>query len=77
MIRVVKSGKGLAIRFPTVVVEMLELKPGDEVEVPVAGDRAFNLARDRGRERALARIRAFQKRLPPNWKFDCEDANAR
>jgi antitoxin MazE len=45
--------------------------------VPVAGERAFDIARDASRERALARIRAFRKGLPPDWKFDRDEANAR
>ena len=71
--RVSKWGNSLAIRLPAAVVEALELKEGDEVEVHVAGERAF----DRSRERALARIRALRKRLPADWRFDREDANAR
>jgi antitoxin MazE len=43
----------------------------------VVGDRAFGIDRDRSCEAALARIRAFRKRLPPDWKFDRDDANAR
>ena len=58
-------------------VEALELKEGDEVEVHVAGERAFDVGRDRSRERALARIRALRKSLPADWRFDREDANAR
>ena len=50
---------------------------GDEVEVLVAGDRAFDITRDSSRQRALARIRAVRKELPPDWKFDREEANAR
>jgi antitoxin MazE len=53
------------------------LKEGDEVEVHVADDRTFGIARDRSRERAVARIRAFRKELPADWKFDREEANAR
>jgi antitoxin MazE len=60
-----------------VVVETLELKEGYEVEVHVAGSRSFDIARDSSRERALARTRAFRKDLPPGWKFDREEANAR
>jgi antitoxin MazE len=41
------------------------------------GDRAFGIDRDRSRERALERIRAFRKRLPADWKFDREEANSR
>ena len=72
-----KWGNSLAIRLPASVVEALGLKEGDKVEVHVADDRAFGIARDRSRERAVARIRAFRKELPPDWKFDREEANAR
>lgn len=75
--RVAKWGNSLAIRLPASVAEALELKEGDEVEVHVVGDRAFDIARDRSRQRALARIRAFRKELPPDWKFVREEANAR
>ena len=53
------------------------MKEGDEVEVHVAGERAFDIARDQSRQRALERIRVFRKKLPPDWKFDREEANAR
>jgi antitoxin MazE len=75
--RVAKWGNSLAIRLPASVVETLELKEGDQVEVHVLGDRAFDIARDRSRERALARIRAFRKELPADWKFDREEPNTR
>ena len=75
--QVARWGNSLAIRLPASVVEALGLKAGDEVEVHVAGEREFGIDRDRSRERALARIRAFRKELPPDWKFDREDANAR
>jgi antitoxin MazE len=75
--RVAKWGNSLAIRIPASVVEALELKDGDQVEVHIVGERAFNLSRDQGRERALERIRAFRKPLPPDWKFDRDEANAR
>jgi antitoxin MazE len=75
--QVSKWGNSLAIRLPAAVVEALELKAGDEVEVHVVGDRAFGIDRDRSREPALARIRAFRKQLPPDWKFDREEANVR
>jgi antitoxin MazE len=75
--QVSKWGNSLAIRLPVAVVEALKLKEGDDVEVRIAGARTFDIARDRGRERALARIRAFQKKLPPGWTFDREDANSR
>jgi antitoxin MazE len=75
--RVAKWGNSLAIRLPASVVEALQLKEGDEVQVHVANAHAFGIARDDSRERALARIRGFHKKLPPDWKFDREEANAR
>jgi antitoxin MazE len=75
--KVSKWGNSLAIRLPASVVKALELKEGDEVEVHVVGKRAFGIDRDRSRERALARIRAFRKKLPPDWKFVRDEANAR
>jgi antitoxin MazE len=75
--RVSKWGNSLAIRLPASVVEALKLKEGDEVEIHVVGERAFHVARDRSRERALERIRAFKWTLPVDWKFDREEANRR
>ncbi len=75
--QVSKWGNSLAIRLPAAVVDALALKEGDEVEVHVAGERSFDIARDRSREAALERVRAFRKALPPDWKFDREEANAR
>ena len=75
--RVAKWGNSLAIRVPSAVADALQLKEGDEVEVHVAGDRTFEIARDRDRDQALERIRAFRWKLPPDWKFDRDEANTR
>jgi antitoxin MazE len=75
--QVSKWGNSLALRLPATVVEALKLKEGDEIEVHVVGERAFDIARDRSREQALKRIRDLRKELPADWKFDRETANAR
>ena len=75
--RVAKWGNSLAIRIPAEVAEALELREGDEVEVRVAGTRSFDVDRDRRRERAMERIRAARWKLPPDWKFDRDEANER
>ncbi len=75
--RVSKWGNSLAIRLPSAVVDALKLKEGDEVDVHVAGERAFDLALDRSRERALKRIESLAIKLPPDWKFDRDEANER
>jgi antitoxin MazE len=75
--QVAKWGNSLAIRLPAAVVEALRLKQGDEIEIHVAGERAFDVARKPGREDFLNRLRAFRGRLPPDFKFDRDEANAR
>ena len=75
--QVAKWGNSLAVRLPAAVVESLGLKEGDEIAIHVAGERAFDIERDRSRERALERVRALRKPLPPGWKFDRDEANAR
>lgn len=75
--RVAKWGNSLAVRLPDAIVKALKLKSGDEIEIVVTGDREFQVDRDKGRERALARLRALKKPLPKGFRFDREEANAR
>jgi antitoxin MazE len=75
--RICKWGDDLAIRLPSSVVEALKLKEGDEIEIHVVGEHAFDVARDRSRERAIERIKALRRPLPPGWKFDRDEANER
>jgi antitoxin MazE len=75
--QVSKWGNSLAVRLPAAVVEALELKEGDEIEVHVAGAREFAVARKPGRQELLKRLRAFRGRLPEDFKFDRDEANAR
>lgn len=75
--QVAKWGNSLAIRLPATVVEALGLKEGDDIEVHVADDRFFGIARKPGREELVQRLRAFRGRLPADFRFDREEANAR
>jgi antitoxin MazE len=72
-----KWGNSLAVRLPAVIVEMLKLEEGDEIEIHVLGARQFGVARKAGREELLKRLRQFRGRLPADFKFDRDDANAR
>jgi antitoxin MazE len=76
-VQVSRWGNSLAIRLPRLVVEALNLKPGDEIEVTVAGVRRFEISRDRSRDEAVARLRKYRGRLPAGFRFDRDDANAR
>jgi antitoxin MazE len=75
--QVAKWGNSLAVRLPAAVVEALELKSGDEIEIHVEGQRELAIARKPGREELLQRLRAFRGRLPADFKFDRDEANAR
>ena len=75
--QVSKWGNSLAIRLPSVVVEALELKPGDEIEITAKGAREFTVERTPDHEAWLERLRAFRGRLPADFKFDRDEANAR
>lgn len=75
--QVAKWGNSLAVRLPAAVVEALKLKEGDQIEIRVAGTRAFEVSRDNSREAALERIRKLRRPLPPGFKFDREAAHER
>jgi antitoxin MazE len=75
--QVSRWGNSLAIRIPSVVVEALQLKEGDEVEVTVAGLRQLSVDRDRKREKALETLRRLARPFPQGWQFDRDEANER
>jgi antitoxin MazE len=75
--RVARWGNSLAVRLPAAVVEALDLEEGDEIEIRVAGARDFGIARKPGRAELLERLRGFRGRLPADFRFDRDAANAR
>src|SRR3979411_2095964 len=75
--QVSKWGNSLAIRLPASVVEALELKEGDDIEIKVAGNGHFEVERKPSREEWLKRLRRFRGIIPADFKFDREEANAR
>ena len=75
--KVAKWGNSLAIRLPAIVVQALRLKKGDEIEIDIAGAREFGVLRKPGRQDLLNELHAYRGRLPRDFKFDREEANAR
>jgi len=75
--RVSKWGNSFAVRLPTAVVDALDLKEGDKIEIRIATDRVFEVRRDQSNSRALARLRKLRRPLPPGFVFEREEANAR
>ncbi len=74
--QVSRWGNSLAIRIPAVIVEALALKEGDDVEIHVADAGTFGVARKPARAELLMRLRAFRGRLPDDFVFDRDEANA-
>jgi antitoxin MazE len=77
VMQVAKWGNSLAVRLPAAVVEALDLKEGDQIEIRIADVRTFEVQRDRSRQDALDKLRKLRRPLPPGFVFDRDDANAR
>ncbi|MFN0161302.1 MAG: AbrB/MazE/SpoVT family DNA-binding domain-containing protein [Burkholderiales bacterium] len=75
--RVSKWGNSLALRLPAAVVDALQLKAGDDIEVRVAAPGAFDLARKPGARELLARLRRFRGRLPADFRFERQESHER
>jgi len=75
--QVAKWGNSLAIRLPTAVVEALDLKPGDNIDIELAGNRTFAVTKAPGAQELLARLRKYRGRLPEGFRFDRLEANER
>lgn len=72
-----KWGNSLAVRLPTAVVEALDLKEGEEIELHVIGERSLEVARKPTSSELLGRLRKLRGRLPADFKFDRLEAHTR
>lgn len=75
--KVSKWGNSLAVRLPRALVEELDLKPGDLLEVVSAAPNRIVVARDERRSLAIERMRARALSIPEDYVFDREEANSR
>ena len=75
--KLAKWGNSLAVRLPSSVVEALYLKNGDDIEIEVVGARQLEVKRTEDSRQVLERLKKFRGRLPPDFRFDRLDANAR
>ena len=75
--QVSKWGNSLAIRIPASVVEALQLKEGDNVEIVVEGAKAFSIRKSAETRELLERVRKLRGRLPEGFRFDRLKANER
>jgi antitoxin MazE len=72
--KIAKWGNSLAVRLPAAEVERLGLIEGDEVELDIHLKRQADLISQR--RSALEKLRELP-RIPANFKFGREEANAR
>ncbi len=75
--QVSKWGNSLAVRLPSAVVEALDLKEGDEIEISVAGKREFKVRRDRSKQKALDQLRKMKWSFPDDFRFHREEIHER
>jgi antitoxin MazE len=77
-VQVSKWGNSLAVRLPKTLVDKLGLKEGDELNLVAAGKSTLEVeTKEDQRKAALARMAARNWTLPPDYKFDREEANER
>lgn len=74
--QVAKWGNSLAVRLPKAVVQALELREGDDIEINIEGERRMTVARKADQDELIARLRSLRGRLPSDFKFDRDEANA-
>lgn len=76
--KVAKWGNSLAIRIPADVAQALGIKEGDDISLCDLTDEQYGVIIDqRLRKAAVERLRSFAGKMPADFKFDREEANAR
>ncbi|MBJ7223545.1 MULTISPECIES: AbrB/MazE/SpoVT family DNA-binding domain-containing protein [unclassified Brenneria] len=75
--QVAKWGNSLAVRLPATLVDALELREGDDIEIIVDDLRTFAVRKKPGADALLERLRSFRGKLPADFRFSRDEANAR
>jgi antitoxin MazE len=77
-VQVSKWGDSLAVRLPQAMVDKLGLEEGDELHLVVARKRSIQVeTREDQRKAALEHMASLNWSLPPDYKFDRDEANRR
>lgn len=75
--QVSKWGNSLAVRFPAVLVQALDLKEGEEIDLHLVGSRSFEVVKKPAVTELLERLHKYRGRLPADFHFDRLEANAK
>jgi antitoxin MazE len=76
-VQVAKWGNSLAVRLPQAVVEALNLKEGDDLQIHVVSARALEVEKTRTPRELLERLRKYRGRLPATFSYDRLEAHER
>ena len=75
--KVAKWGNSLAVRLPVAVVEAMQLRDGDKIEILAQDARTLVVSRKPDLAERLQRLRRFRGRLPADFSFDREALHRR
>jgi len=75
--QVSKWGDSLAVRLPKALVEKMGLRVGDELDIVDVAGRTLIVQKEDRRKAALERLASLNWPLPPDYKFDRDEANER
>ncbi len=75
--QVSKWDNSLAVRLPTFIVEALQLKEGDDIEIHLTDEHHFTIEKKPSPAELLARLRQYRGQLPADFKFDRIEAHER
>ncbi|MEZ2354928.1 AbrB/MazE/SpoVT family DNA-binding domain-containing protein [Caballeronia sp. RCC_10] len=75
--QVAKWGNSLAVRLPASVVDALELKEGDDIEIYADRSGAFSVSKKPTVTERIERLRKYRGRLPADFKFERESLGDR
>jgi len=74
--RIAKWGNSLAVRLPSSVVKILNLRVGDDIEIVFTAPKSFEIRRPKQLCDYFAQLEALPK-LPAGFVFCRDGANAR
>jgi antitoxin MazE len=75
--QVSKWGDSLAVRLPKALVEKMGLSAGDELNIVDVVERTLIVEKEDRRTAALEGLALLNWTLPPDYKFDRDEANER
>jgi antitoxin MazE len=72
--QIARWGNSLAVRLPSKLLQELQLKEGDNLEVHATGAKTFEFRKQITREEALEALNKHSFHVPAGYKFKREDA---